>query len=113
MNPMIIMDRVTDIMQVIVLAGSVIALLNATATSVRAPEATQNGRIDSLEKRVDAIQVRLANGDKHFEWVDEGSTIVQQCILAMIDAQISGDNIEELKKTRQSLYSYLSQKGAQ
>ena len=48
----------------------------------------------------------------HFASLDDGSSITQQCILAMMDAQISGDNIDGLKKQRTNLYQYLSQKGA-
>lgn len=103
---------VTTILQLIISGATVITLVYTLTRFLKAPEQTQNDRLNSLEKRVDKISERLEDGDKHFQYLDEGSTITQQCILAMMDAQISGDNIDELKKQRENLYVYLSQKGA-
>lgn len=103
---------VTTILQLIISGATVITLVYTLTKFLHAPEQTQNDRLNSLEKRIDKISERLEDGDKHFQYLDEGSTITQQCILAMMDAQISGDNIDELKKQRENLYVYLSQKGA-
>lgn len=103
---------VTTILQLIISGATVITLVYTLTRFLKAPEQTQNDRLNSLEKRIDKISERLEDGDKHFQYLDEGSTITQQCILAMMDAQISGDNIDELKKQRENLYVYLSQKGA-
>lgn len=103
---------VTTILQLIISGATVITLVYTLTRFLKAPEQTQNDRLNSLEKRVDKISERLEGGGKHFKYLDEGSTITQQCILAMMDAQISGDNLDELKKQRANLYAYLSQKGA-
>jgi len=103
---------ITTILQLIISGATVVTLIYTLEKFLRAPEQTQNDRLNSLEKRVDKISERLKDGDKHFQYLDEGSTVTQQCILAMMDAQISGDNIEGLKKQRANLYAYLSQKGA-
>ena len=111
MNPAAVFDRTMDILQLIVLIGSVVALLRTLAATAKAPEQTQNNRLDAVEKRLDKVEERLEDGNQHFASLDDGSTITQQCILAMMDAQISGDNVDELKKQRTSLYDYLSKKG--
>jgi len=37
------------------------------------------------------------------------SLSVYLCIVTMLDSQISGNNVEELKKTKQKLTNYLAQ----
>lgn len=102
---------VTTILQLIISGATVVTLVYTLAKFLKAPEVTQNDRLNSLEKRVDKISERLDDGDKHFQYLDEGSTITQQCILAMMDAQISGDNIEELKEKRNRMQEYLTKRG--
>ena len=102
---------VTTILQLIISGATVITLVYTLTRFLKAPEQTQNDRLNSLEKRVDKISERLEDGDKHFKYLDEGSTITQQCILAMMDAQISGDNIEELKEKRNKMEEYLTKRG--
>lgn len=102
---------ITTILQLTISGATVITLIYTLMKFLRAPEITQNDRLTSLEKRVDKISERLDDGDKHFQYLDEGSTITQQCILAMMDAQISGDNIEELKEKRNKMQEYLTKRG--
>lgn len=102
---------ITAILQLIISGATVVTLIYTFGKFLRAPEQTQNDRLNSLEKRVDKISERLEDGDKHFQYLDEGSTITQQCILAMMDAQISGDNIEELKEKRNKMQEYLTKRG--
>ena len=79
---------------------------------LKAPEQTQNDCLIACEADIRTIKDRLRDGANHFASLDGGTTVTQQCILAMMDAQISGDNIDDLKKQRANLYQYLSQKGA-
>ena len=102
---------VTTILQLIISGATVITLVYTLTRFLKAPEQTQNDRLNSLEKRVDKISERLEDGDEHFQYLDEGSTITQQCILAMMDAQISGDNIEGLKEKRNKMQEYLTKRG--
>ncbi|MEE1163162.1 MAG: hypothetical protein UHU21_05655 [Lachnospiraceae bacterium] len=103
---------VTAILQLIISGATVITLVYTLTRFLKAPEQTQNDRIAACETEIHNIKDRLKDGDVHFSSLDDGMTITQQCILAMMDAQISGDNLDELKKQRANLYAYLSQKGA-
>ena len=103
---------VTAILQLIISGATVVTLVYTLTRFLKAPEQTQNSRIAVCESEIKDIKRRLRDGDSHFASLDDGTTVTQQCILAMMDAQISGDNIDELKKQRANLYQYLSQKGA-
>ena len=102
---------VTAILQLIISGATVVTLIYTLTKFLHAPEQTQTARLNSLEKRVDMISERLEGGDKHFKYLVEGSTITQLCILAMMDAQISGDNIEELKAKRNKMQEDLTKRG--
>lgn len=103
---------VTTILQLIISGATVITLVYTLTRFLKAPEQTQNDRLTACEADIRTIKDRLRDGNSHFASLDGGTTVTQQCILAMMDAQISGDNIDELKKQRANLYAYLSQKGA-
>ena len=90
-----IFGQVMDVLQLIVLIGSVLTLAKTAVKVAKAPEKSQNDRIRALEVRIDKIAERLEDGDRHFAMIDDGTIITQQCILAMMDALINGDNTTE------------------
>ncbi len=104
-------DRIMDVLQLIVLIGSVWTLAKTAVKVAKAPEKSQNDRIRALEVRVDKISERLAIGDKHFASIDDGTVITQQCILAIMDALINGGDSSELKAKRDLMQTYLTTKG--
>ena len=104
-------DRIMDVLQLIVLIGSVWTLAKTAVKVAKAPEKSQNDRIRSLEVRVDKISERLEDGDRHFAMIDDGTVITQQFILVMMDALINGDNTTELKAKRDLMQTYLLQRG--
>lgn len=106
-----IFGQVMDVLQLIVLIGSVLTLAKTAVKVAKAPEKSQNDRIRALEIRVDKIAERLEDGDRHFAMIDDGTIITQQCILAMMDALINGDNTTELKAKRDLMQTYLLKRG--
>lgn len=104
-------DWTMRILQLITLVWSVSVIGKTIKSDSEAPGKAIEARVTALEARADKVDARLEDGEEHFSKIDEGNTITQQCILAMMDAQISGDNMDELKKQRSNLYNYLSGKG--
>lgn len=77
----------------------------------------QDGRITLLEKRCDNIEIhvdkiddKLHNGNLHFKAIDEGNAVTQSALIAIMDSLISGDGKEELRKARNDLNAYLTNK---
>ena len=84
---------------------------------IRDRNEAQNGKIqllekrcDILEKRADKVDSRLKEGIIHFKAIDEGNSVIQSALIAIMDTLISGDNKEELKKARNELNAYLTSK---
>lgn len=99
-------------------ACTAIALL---INKVRAPEKKQDLRIESLEKSVETINERLDNGNKRFTAdyeriiAIETSTrvtnrIIIESLQTLVTHAIDGNNIDNLKKTKQALDEYLLSK---
>ena len=100
MNPQFIsaLQNVILILQCITLVASVIALIVSLGKMANKPNKTQDSRLDALEAWQKEVNSRLERGNNHFESIDEGNTVMQNSLLAIMDALISGDNKAELPK---------------
>ena len=47
--------------------------------------------------------------NKRVEILEEHDSLILEVLSTMLDSQISGNNVEELKKTKQKLTEYLAQ----
>ena len=112
MNPQFIstLQNVILILQCITLVSSVIALIIALGRNVQKPNKIQNDRITELEEWRKQVDSRLEQDSSHFDSIDEGNTVMQNSMLAIMNALISGDNKDELQKRRNDMYDYLTKK---
>lgn len=112
---------VCTIIGLLVSIGNLIILLYTLTKFLSKPSRDKNeaqdGRItllekraDNLEKRADKVDDKLTNGNTHFKAIDEGNSVTQSAIIAIMDALLSGDNKDELKKARNELNAYLTSK---
>ena len=102
---------------IIALVGFALTVLNLIdkAMQLRAkakePQNEIEDRIERLEKWREMADLRFAEGNKHFARIDEGTKVTQQALLALIDDALSDNgNHDELKRARNCLYEYLSEK---
>lgn len=110
MNQMIeIIRDVVIVLQCITLVYSVILLSVNLGKSAAKPNKTQNNRLDALEAWQKTVDARLSVGNEHFDRVDKGSTVMQNSLLAIMDALISGDNKDDLQRRRNDMYEYLTE----
>ena len=104
-------SAVITVMQLIISFGTICTLLYTFSKFVSKPTDTLKDRIDSLERWRNVVEQRLSKGSAHFDTLDDSARITQQSLLAIMDGLyplIDGDNKEELKKARNNLYEYLS-----
>lgn len=111
------------IVSLFVSTGNLIVLVYTLGKFINKPNQSRNeaqdGRItllekraDNLEKRADKIDSRLSNDSLHFKAIDEGNSVTQSALIAIMDFLISGDgkNKDELQRARNNLNSYLINK---
>lgn len=100
-NP--IMFTVSDILW---LAGAIVAISAAVKVIVECidrmqkPNKTQDERIGKLEKKAIADYERLNK-------LDEGNTITQRALLALLAHGIDGNDIEAMRQAKEELTNYL------
>jgi hypothetical protein len=61
-----------------------------------------------LGKRVDVLEEKADRDYQSIEDIKSAQSLLCQGMLAMIDAQLSGNNVENLKKTKDSMIKYLA-----
>ena len=105
-----ITKNILDIMHLAISSATLIGIFYTLGKFLRAPEKSQNDRITALEQWAEKTDRRLDDGNDHFSSIDKGTKVTQESILAIMDALISGDNTDELKRKRADLYDYLSSK---
>ena len=64
----------------------------------------------SLKKRVEVLEDHDKRDYEALKSIADRDTLILETLMTMLDSQITGNNEEELKKTRKKLYSYLAEK---
>lgn len=62
-----------------------------------------------LNKRVEILEDHDRRDFETLKRIAERDSLILEVLSTMLDSQISGDNVEELKKTKQKLTNYLAQ----
>jgi len=95
-------------------AASAFVLLSGAAEKIvkaikaaKAPNNNQNKRLDDLEKRMDRVDRKLENDQKHFDIIDAGNRVTQLALLALLDHGIDGNNIDQMQHAKEELQNHL------
>lgn len=62
-----------------------------------------------LNKRVEILEDHDRRDYENLKRIADRDSIILEVLSTMLDSQISGNNVEELKKTKQKLTNYLAQ----
>lgn len=62
-----------------------------------------------LNKRVKTLEEHDRRDYESLQRIAERDSLILEVLSTMLDSQISGNNVEELKKTKQKLTEYLAQ----
>ena len=62
-----------------------------------------------LNKRVEILEEHERRDYDSLRRIAERDSLILEVLSTMLDSQISGNNVEELKKTKQKLTNYLAQ----
>ena len=62
-----------------------------------------------LNKRVETLEEHDKRDFESLQRIAERDSLILEVLSTMLDSQISGNNVEELKKTKQKLTNYLAQ----
>lgn len=107
--------------------GAIVAVSAAVAVVIKiidhfkAPDKMQDKRISDLEENVNEIKKRLDDGNKHFEESDKqlakleasihkSNKLVIESLKVLIEHDIGGDHIEDLRNTSHKIDQFLLEK---
>lgn len=91
----------------IVSVSAAVAVISKVIQKVKAPEKSQNERIEKLEKTVEVINKHLDNDNKRLQKLEEGNRVTQQAILALLSHALNGNDMDSLQKAKTRLEDYL------
>lgn len=64
----------------------------------------------SLKKRVEVLEDHDRRDYEALEGIADRDALILEALITMLDSQITGDNVEELKKTKTKLVAHLAKK---
>ena len=98
------MDVMETIQTILAVCGGISVVGGAAAVIKKwiAPAVKLNDRVKVLEEHD-------KNDFQAIQDIKERDGLIMEALINMLNSQISGNNIEQLKKTRDKLISYLSQ----
>jgi len=101
----------------IVTISAAIGVIIKAIDKARAPEAEQNNRLDTIDKRLDNIDATIlkfkeyfTNDDNRFKAIEKSNKITQTALLALLKHSLNGNDVDALKTAEKSLEEYLIDK---
>ena len=106
-TPEELITSVITICGLITAVAAVITLMVNLTKKARLPNIRQDERIAKCEERLDDVEKLMENDSKRFDRIEESNRIIQKSILALLEHGIDGNNVEAMKKAKDSLNEYL------
>lgn len=106
-TPAEILAAVLSVASAIVLLSNAAEKICKAIQAAKAPNQTQNGRLDALEAWQKEVNKRLENGTRHFEAIDASNRVTQVALLALLDHGIDGNNIDQMQHAKEELQTHL------
>lgn len=110
-TPQQLLEVILWVCGAIVSVSAAITIIVKVVQKAKAPEKTQNERIDKLESEVKSLKQYLDNDNKRLKALEEGNIVTQQALLALLSHALNGNDIDSLKEAKTKLENYLIGKG--
>lgn len=116
-TPSQLISIILGICAAIVTISAAIGVIIKAIDKARAPEAEQNNRLDTIDKRLDNIDATIlkfkeyfTNDDNRFKAIEKSNKITQTALLALLKHSLNGNDVDALKTAEKSLEEYLIDK---
>ena len=116
-TPAQLISIILGICAAIVTISAAIGVIIKAIDKARAPEAEQNSRLDTIDKRLDNIDATIekfkeyfTNDDNRFKAIEKSNKITQTALLALLKHSLNGNDVDALKTAEKSLEEYLIDK---
>lgn len=116
-TPAELVSIILGICAAIVTISAAIGVIAKLIVKAKAPEAHQNARLDTIDRRLDDIDKTIAtfreyftNDDNRFKAIEKSNKVTQTALLALLKHSLNGNDITSLKEAERSLEEYLIEK---
>ena len=98
------MDVIETIQKILAICGGISVIGGAAAVIHK-----WIAQAMKLNDRVKKLEEHSKNDYEALSEIKERDSLIMETLVTMLNSQISGNNVEQLKKTRDKLISYLAQ----
>jgi hypothetical protein len=94
----------------------VLDIIHKYVKKAQAPDDAQNKRLDDLDRRVGALETgytqhtaALSRDLSRFGDIDEVNRLTLQAVRALLEAQLTGNNVQAMQKSKAEIDNYLTE----
>lgn len=100
----------------VITIDKVLDIIHKYVKNAQAPDDAQNKRIDDLDRRVGALETgytqhtaALSRDLSRFGDIDEVNRLTLQAVRALLEAQLTGNNVQAMQKSKAEIDNYLTE----
>lgn len=101
------LSAVLFVLDTIVLIGAVIGLYAKAVKPVKDREKAQKEKTEKVDKKLEDHEMRLDKGEKRFDQIAEMSKVQCYCLFALINHELSGNDVKKLEEAKNKLQNYV------
>ena len=100
----------------VITIDKVLDIIHKYVKNAQAPDDAQNKRLDDLDLRVGALETgytqhtaALSRDLSRFGDIDEVNRLTLQAVRALLEAQLTGNNVQAMQKSKADIDNYLTE----
>lgn len=100
----------------VITIDKVLDIIHKYVKNAQAPDDAQNKRLDDLDRRVGALETgytqhtaALSRYLSRFGDIDEVNRLTLQAVRALLEAQLTGNNVQAMQKSKAEIDNYLTE----
>lgn len=100
----------------VITIDKVLDIIHKYVKNAQAPDDAQNKRLDDLDRRVGALETgytqhtaALSRNLSRFGDIDEVNRLTLQAVRALLEAQLTGNNVQAMQKSKVEIDNYLTE----
>lgn len=82
-------------------------MVESRVKSIKEPTQTLSSRVAVIESKIEEYEQRFKRDKEKIEEIEKGNRITQRSLLALLNHDLIGDNVEEMTDVKKELENYL------
>lgn len=82
-------------------------MIESRVKAIKEPTQTLSSRVAVIESKIEEYEQRFKRDKEKIEEIEKGNRIIQRSLLAILNHDLIGDNVEEMTDVKKELENYL------